>query len=103
MKLNVCKEITFMDLIDKIIASVQPNVSPMRYNLKIQADDINFETVQPSSISKTLIVIRFNLLHFWPSVPSFVFAVLLKCSFTVLNGYFKFYGHFPVLKFGQNP
>ncbi len=51
----------------------------MRLTLKI---------VQPNSISKTHFAIRFNLLYFWPPVLSFVFAVLLKCSFTVLRGYF---------------
>ena len=67
-----------MDLNDKTIASLKPNVFPGRYNLKLEANEINFETVQPNSISKTHIAIRFNLLHFWSSIPSFVFAVLLK-------------------------
>ena len=61
MKLNVCKEITSMDVNDKTIASLQPNVSPGNYNLKLQAKEINFETVQPNSISKTHIAIRSNL------------------------------------------
>ena len=43
MKINVCKEITSMDLNDKTIASLQPNVFPGRYNLKLQANEINFE------------------------------------------------------------
>ena len=43
MKHNVCTEITSMDLNDKTTASLQPNVSPGRYNLKIQANKINFE------------------------------------------------------------
>jgi len=43
MKLNVCKEITSVDLNDKTIASLQPNVSPGRYNLKLQANKTNFE------------------------------------------------------------
>ena len=43
MKLNVCKEITSMDLNDKTEASLQPNVSPGRYNLKLQVNEINFE------------------------------------------------------------
>ena len=38
MKLNVCKEITSMDINDKTIDSLQPNVSPGRYNLKLQAN-----------------------------------------------------------------
>ena len=32
-----------MDLNDKTIASLQPNVSPGRYNLKLPANEINFE------------------------------------------------------------
>ena len=43
MKHNVCTEITSMDLNDKTTASLQPNVSPGRYNLKIQTNEINFE------------------------------------------------------------
>ena len=42
MKLNVCKEITSVDLNDKTIASLQPNVSPGRYNLKLQGNKTNF-------------------------------------------------------------
>ncbi len=37
------KEITFMDVNDKAIGLSQPNVSPGRYNLKLQANKINFE------------------------------------------------------------
>ncbi len=43
MKLNVCKEITFINLNGKTIASLQPNVSPGHYNIKLQANKINFE------------------------------------------------------------
>ncbi len=43
MKLNVCKEINSMILNDKTIASLQPNVSPGRYDLKLQANKIIFE------------------------------------------------------------
>ncbi len=32
-----------MDLNERNIASLQPNVSPWRYNLKIQVNEINFE------------------------------------------------------------
>ena len=34
--------------------------------------------------------IHFNLLQFCPSVPSFIYAVLLIPSFNVLSGYFMF-------------
>ncbi len=43
MKLNVCKEITSVDLSDKTIALMQPNVSPGRYNLNFQANETSFE------------------------------------------------------------
>ncbi len=54
---------------------------------------LTLKTVQPNSISKTHIAIHFNLLHFWPSVLSFLFAVLLKCSFTFLSGCFLYFNH----------
>ena len=51
--------------------------------------------------------ICFNLfLIFCPSLPSFVFVVLLECSFTVLSGYFIFHSirwPFSMSKFGLNP
>ncbi len=78
-----------MFLNDKTIASLQPNVSPGRYNLKLQTDKINFENCSTGpNFKKTHITIRFNLSHFWPSVPSLAFGVLFKDSFTVLRGYF---------------
>ena len=88
MKLNVWKEITSMDLNDETIASLQPNVSHGGYNFSLETSRLTLTTVQPNSISKTYIAIRFSLLHFWPSVPSFEITVLLKCSFTVLCGCF---------------
>ena len=77
-----------MDLIDKTIASLQPNVSPGPYNLKLQANEINFENRSAQHYFKNPYRNLFQTLHFWPSVPSFVFAVLLKGSFAVLSGYF---------------
>ena len=45
--------------------------------------------VHPNSFSKTHTTIGSNLLLiFCSSIPSFVFSVLLKFSFTVLSGYF---------------
>ena len=83
MKLNGSEKINSMDLNNKIIASLQTNISPGRYNLKLQTR-LTLKTVPPNSFSK--IHIRFNLLQFC-TVPPFVyvFAVLLKCSFTVLS------------------
>ncbi len=75
MKLNVCKTISSMILNDKTIDSLQPNVSSGRFNLKLQAAKINFENCSAQQYFKTHIAIRFNLRHFWPSVPSFAFSV----------------------------
>ncbi len=58
MKLNVCKEITFIhvfiDLTDKTIASLQPIVSPGRYNVCYKQTRLSLKTVQPNGISKHL-------------------------------------------------
>ena len=53
---------------------------------------ITLKTVQPNSISQTYITIRFNLLHFYPSAPSFVFAVLYFTEFD---------GHFPCMNLAK--
>ena len=55
------------------------------------------ETVQPNSFPKTHIAIRFS--QFWSSVPSFVFAMLLKWSSIILLSlgllhFTQFVGHF---------
>ena len=66
MKLNVYKEVAFMDLNDKTIASLQPNVSPGRYNLKLQANESNFENCSANSISKPIsqsVLIFFTFVH----------------------------------------
>ena len=77
MKLNVCKEIASVHVNGKTIAYLQPHVSPGRYDIKkLQANEIDFENCLAHSISKTQIAKRFNLLHFWPCVPPFVFAIL---------------------------
>ena len=79
MKLNVCKEITSMDLNKKIIASFQPNMSFGRYNLKaIQANEINFANSSAQQYFKNPYrhLARFNLLQFWPSVQ---FLLYLLC------------------------
>ncbi len=77
---NVCKEITSLDPNEKTIASLQPNVSPGRYKLKLQANETNYEFV-------------------------FVFAVSLKCSLIVFTGYFhkftEFDGHFRYLNLAK--
>ncbi len=77
---------------------------PGRYNLKLQADKINFENCSAGPYFKTHIAICFSLL-FWPSVPSFAFGVLFKYSFTVLRGYFiclnEFNDHFLCLSLAE--
>ncbi len=87
MKLNVCKEIPSMDLNDKNIASLQPNVSPGRYNWKLQANEINFENCSAQQYFKNPYRNPFQTLSFL-AIRTFVFAVLLKCSFTVWRSYF---------------
>ncbi len=47
MKLSVCKKINSMDLNDKTIASLQPYVYPVGYNLEFQANETNFENCSP--------------------------------------------------------
>ena len=97
MKLNVCKEITSMDLNGKTIVHYNQMCLPGFIIKSFKQIRLTLKTVQPNSISKAHITIRFNLLHFWPSVPSFVFAVLLKCSFSVLSGYFYISPNFMVI------
>ena len=46
------------------------------------------KTVRLRSLQKPAIFIRFNLLPVRPSVPTFVFAVLLIPSFNILSDYF---------------
>ena len=45
MRLQVCKEIASVHINSKTIASLQPNVSPGRYDLKLQANEIDFENL----------------------------------------------------------
>ena len=55
-----------------------------------------------NKFSKTTISIRFNLLQVCPSMPIFVFIVLLMPSFYVLSGYFPFHlvwWRFPLFEF----
>ena len=59
MKLNVCQEITSMELNDKIVTSFH---------------------CRPLNISKTRLL-KVNIRHFWTSVPYSVFGVLLNDSF----------------------
>ncbi len=96
-----------MDLNDKTIALFQPNMSPGRYNLSYKQTRLTLKTVQPDSILKTYIPIRFNLLHFWPPVPSFalfccVVEILSVYCFKRLFLYFtEFDGHFSCLNLAQ--
>ena len=46
------------------------------------------KTARLRSLQKSTILIRFNLLPVCPSVPTFVFAVLLIPSFNILSDYF---------------
>ena len=64
-------------------------MSPGRYNLKLQTNEIKFENCSALKYFKNP---YHHLLQssskFYPFVPSFVFVVLLKSSFTVLSCYF---------------
>ena len=46
------------------------------------------KTVRLRSLQKPEILVRFDLLPVCPSVPTFVFAVLLIPSFNILSDYF---------------
>ena len=87
---------TFMDLNDRTILSYnQIFLSSIRIKSFKQVR-VTLITVQPNNISKTHIAIHFDLLHFWPSVRSFIFTVFLKCSLkAVIFIFTEFYGHFP--------
>ena len=61
-----------------------------RYNLNGETTELNFEKLLGSTVSaKTPISICFNLLQFYISVPSLVFAVLFELSFNALSAYFQ--------------
>ena len=49
---------------------------------------LNFDVRRTIFFRKTIIAIRFNLLHVFPSVPPFVFAALFIPSFHILSSYF---------------
>ena len=89
MKLNVCKEITYLDPNGETIASFQPNVSPgRRYNLKLQASVINFENCLAQQYFKN------------PYRNPFQSSSLLVIPWLFL--YFtEFNGHFPCLNLAK--
>ncbi len=58
------KKLIVMDLKDKAISSLQPNVSPRRHNLKFQGNETNFENCLAQYYFKTHISIRFNIRTF---------------------------------------
>ncbi len=43
-----------MDPNDKTVASLQPNVPPGRYNLKLQANETNFENCSAQQYCKNM-------------------------------------------------
>ena len=88
MKLNVCKEITSMDLNKKHIASLQPNVSSGCFNLKLQANEMNFENCSAQQYFKNPYRNPFQSSLLLAIRTFFCISCLLKCSFTVLSGYF---------------
>ena len=58
-------------------------------NVRILVDKASFY-VRVQVFQKPQLSIRFNLLQFCPSMPSFIYAVFLILSFNVLSGYFMF-------------
>ena len=80
MKLNVSKEITSMNLNDYKQKCI-PDLIIKSY----KRTRLTLKTVQPDSRISQSALIFFN---FYPSISSFVFAMLLKCCFTILSGYF---------------
>ena len=98
MKLNVCKEITSMDLIDKTIVSFQPNLSPGRYNLKLQANEINFENCAAQQDFKNPYYNLFGSSSMLSICTFFciccVIEMFLDCFKQLFLYFTKFYGHF---------
>ncbi len=94
MKLNVCKESAPMDPNDKTIASLQPNVTPERYNLKLQANENNFENCSAQQHFKNLYRNPFQSSSVLAIRASCVIEMSLHCFkrlflyFTELDGHF---------------
>ena len=103
MKLNVCKEITSIDLFDETIAFSTECVSQALLSKVTSKRD--FTTVQPNSISKTHIAIRFNLLQFLAIRTFFctccVTKMFLHCFKWLFLYFTEFYGHFPCLNWAK--
>jgi len=105
MKLNVCKEITSMDLNDKTIASLQPNVSPWRYNLKLQANEINFENCSAQQYFKNPYRNPFQSSSLLAIRTFFciccVIEMFLHCFKRLFLYFTEFDGHFPCLNLAK--
>ena len=94
----VCKEITSMDLNDKTISSLQPNVSPGNYNLKLQANEINFENCSAQQYFKNSHCNPFQSSSLL-AIRSFfciccVIEMFIHCFKGLLLYFTEFYGHF---------
>ena len=76
-----------MDLNDKTITSLQKCIQGVVVK-GCKQTRLTLKMIQLDSFSKTHIAIRFNPIHFCPSVPSLVFVVLLKYPSNVIRGYF---------------
>ena len=106
MKHNVSKEITSMDLNDKkTIASLQPNVSPRRWNLKLQANEINFEICSAQQYFKNPYRNPFQSSSLL-SIHTFfciccVIEIFLHCFKWLFLYFTEFYGHFPYLNLAK--
>ncbi len=107
MKLNICKVITAMDINDKTIASLQPNVSPERYNLKLQANKVYFQNCSaqqyfkrpyrnPVQSSSILAIRTFCCI----CCVIVIFLHRFKRLFVIFH---RIWLSFPVPKLGKNP
>ncbi len=106
MKLNVCKEFTPMDPNEKTIASLQPNVSPRRYNLKFQTNETNFEDCSAQQYFKNKSILQSVSIFFIFGHQYLLLYFLCHWKvlslFSEVNFYFtEIEGHFRCLNFAK--
>ena len=105
MKLDVCKEITSMGLNDKTITSLRPNMSPRRYHLKLQANEIYFENCSAQQYFKNPYRNPFQSSSL-SAISTFfciccVIEMFLHCFKQLFLYFTEYYGHFPFLNLAK--
>ncbi len=94
-----------MDRNDKTIASLQPNVFPGRYNLKLQANKINFENCSAQQYFKNPYRNPFQSSSLLAIRAFFciccVIKMLLHCFKRLVLYFTKLNGHFPCLNLAK--